>query len=98
MGGAGADREPHCPRAKTGRPPMPVKTMLRIHYLHVYGPDALCKRCSMLRSWSASMCTACLLGSALHARSLDEIRASSAAIRLDGSPQPIAVQDLRTLL
>jgi len=31
-------------------------------------------------------------------KSLDEIRASSAAIRLDGSPQPIAVQDLRTLL
>ena len=28
--------EPHCPRAKTGRPPMPVKTMLRIHYLHVW--------------------------------------------------------------
>ncbi|SDC45714.1 Transposase domain [Variovorax sp. CF079] len=25
--------EPHCPRAKTGRPPMPVETMLRIHYL-----------------------------------------------------------------
>ena len=25
--------EPHCPRAKTGRPPMPVATMLRIHYL-----------------------------------------------------------------
>ncbi len=25
--------EPHCPRAKTGRPPMQVETMLRIHYL-----------------------------------------------------------------
>ena len=25
--------EPHCPRAKTGRPPFPVETMLRIHYL-----------------------------------------------------------------
>ena len=25
--------EPHCPRAKTGRPPIPVETMLRIHYL-----------------------------------------------------------------
>jgi transposase, IS5 family len=25
--------EPHCPRAKTGSPPMPVETMLRIHYL-----------------------------------------------------------------
>lgn len=25
--------EPHCPRAKTGRPPMPVEAMLRIHYL-----------------------------------------------------------------
>jgi IS5 family transposase len=25
--------EPHCPRAKTGRPPMSVETMLRIHYL-----------------------------------------------------------------
>jgi len=25
--------EPHCPRARTGRPPMPVEMMLRIHYL-----------------------------------------------------------------
>ncbi len=25
--------EPHCPRAKTGRPPFAVQTMLRIHYL-----------------------------------------------------------------
>jgi IS5 family transposase len=25
--------EPHCPRAKTGRPPCAVETMLRIHYL-----------------------------------------------------------------
>ena len=25
--------EPHCPRAKTGRPPFAVATMLRIHYL-----------------------------------------------------------------
>ena len=25
--------EPHCPRAKTGRPPFAVETMLRIHYL-----------------------------------------------------------------
>ena len=25
--------EPHCPRAKTGRPPSAVETMLRIHYL-----------------------------------------------------------------
>jgi IS5 family transposase len=25
--------EPHCPRAKTGRPPFEVETMLRIHYL-----------------------------------------------------------------
>lgn len=28
--------EPHCPRAKTGRPPSAVETMLRIHYLHVW--------------------------------------------------------------
>ena len=28
--------EPHCPRAKTGRPPFAVETMLRIHYLHVW--------------------------------------------------------------
>ena len=25
--------EPHCPRAKTGRPPFAVETMLRVHYL-----------------------------------------------------------------
>jgi IS5 family transposase len=25
--------EPHCPRAKTGRPPFAVEAMLRIHYL-----------------------------------------------------------------
>ena len=25
--------EPHLPRAKTGRPPFAVETMLRIHYL-----------------------------------------------------------------
>ncbi len=25
--------QPHCPRAKTGRPPFAVETMLRIHYL-----------------------------------------------------------------
>ena len=25
--------EPHCPRAKTGRPPFAVETMLQIHYL-----------------------------------------------------------------
>jgi len=25
--------EPHCPRAKNGRPPFAVETMLRIHYL-----------------------------------------------------------------
>jgi transposase, IS5 family len=25
--------EPHCPRAKTGRPPFAIETMLRIHYL-----------------------------------------------------------------
>ena len=25
--------EPHCPRAKTGRPPFSVETMLRVHYL-----------------------------------------------------------------
>ena len=25
--------EPHCPRAKTGRPPFPVEVMLRVHYL-----------------------------------------------------------------
>ena len=33
MGGVVQIVEPHCPRAKTGRPPMPVETMLRIHYL-----------------------------------------------------------------
>ncbi len=25
--------EPHSPRAKTGRPPFPIETMLRIHFL-----------------------------------------------------------------
>jgi IS5 family transposase len=28
--------EPHCPRAKTGRPPFAVETMLRIHYLQLW--------------------------------------------------------------
>ncbi|MBT2305190.1 IS5/IS1182 family transposase, partial [Variovorax paradoxus] len=28
--------EPHAPRAKTGRPPFAIETMLRIHYLHVW--------------------------------------------------------------
>lgn len=25
--------EPHSPRAKTGRPPLPIETMLRIHFM-----------------------------------------------------------------
>ncbi|MCE2660898.1 MAG: transposase, partial [Rubrivivax sp.] len=25
--------EPHSPRAKTGRPPFPIQTMLRIHFM-----------------------------------------------------------------
>ena len=28
--------EPYCPRAKTGRPPFAVETMLRIHYLQLW--------------------------------------------------------------
>lgn len=28
--------EPHYPKAKTGRPPFGIETMLRIHYLHVW--------------------------------------------------------------
>src|ERR1700712_5833601 len=24
---------PHCPKSKTGRPPFPIETMLRVHYL-----------------------------------------------------------------
>jgi len=27
--------EPHYPKGKTGRPPFPIATMLRIHFLHV---------------------------------------------------------------
>jgi len=25
--------EPHCPKKKTGRPPFPIGTMLRVHFL-----------------------------------------------------------------
>ncbi|ALP68651.1 hypothetical protein AN416_38820 (plasmid) [Paraburkholderia caribensis] len=28
--------EPHYPKGKPGRPPFPVATMLRIHFLHVW--------------------------------------------------------------
>ena len=28
--------EPHYPKGKTGRPPFPIQTMLRIHFLHVW--------------------------------------------------------------
>jgi IS5 family transposase len=28
--------EPYYPKAKTGRPPFGIETMLRIHYLHVW--------------------------------------------------------------
>ena len=28
--------EPHYPKGRTGRPPFPVATMLRIHFLHVW--------------------------------------------------------------
>ena len=28
--------EPHYPKGKTGRPPFPVATMLRIHFMHVW--------------------------------------------------------------
>jgi IS5 family transposase len=27
---------PHYPKAKTGRPPFGIETMLRIHYMHVW--------------------------------------------------------------
>jgi hypothetical protein len=33
VGGAVQVVEPHCPRAKTSRPPFAVETMLRIYYL-----------------------------------------------------------------
>lgn len=41
--------EPYSPRAKTGRPPFAIETMLRIHYC-MYGPDAFCKLSLMMRS------------------------------------------------
>ena len=28
--------EPHYPKGKTGRPPFPIQTMLRIHFMHVW--------------------------------------------------------------
>ena len=60
---------------RVGRQPIGVAKMFAC-IASMYGPDAFCKRSLVMRSWSAYMYTACLLGSALHARSLDEIRAS----------------------
>jgi IS5 family transposase len=66
--------EPHCPRAKTGRPPFAVETMLRIHYLHVW--TRRLSQAPVIWKWSAYMYAARSSGKPLHARSLDEIRAS----------------------
>ena len=48
--------------------------MLRIHYLHVW--TRRLSQAPVIWKWSAYMYAARLLGKLLHARSLDEIRAS----------------------
>src|SRR6478735_6903049 len=53
--------EPHYPKAKTGRPPFGIETMLRIHYLHVW-TRRLLQAQLVTRRWSAYMYPACLVG------------------------------------
>jgi hypothetical protein len=66
--------EPHAPRAKTGRPPFAIETMLRIHYLHVWTRRLL----QALIATGNGLHTCIRLADGrmpVHARSLDEIRA-----------------------
>jgi len=60
---------------RVGRRPIGVAKMLRMYCLHVW-TRRLLQALFGDAKLSAYMYTACLLGSALHARSLDEIRAS----------------------
>src|ERR1700712_1427845 len=53
--------EPHYPKGKTGRPPFPIETMLRIHFMHVWTRRVLqAFFCDVKRS--ANMYPACLVG------------------------------------
>lgn len=61
--------EPHCPRAKTGRPPFAVETMLRIHYLHVWTRRLLQAFVDDVKR-SAHMYSACLMGDCCTAAAL----------------------------
>jgi hypothetical protein len=52
---------PHAPEGKRGRPPFPVETMLRIHFMHVWTRRVLqAFFCDVKRS--ANMYPACLVG------------------------------------
>lgn len=52
---------PHAPGGKRGRPPFPVETMLRIHFMHVWTRRVLqAFFCDVKRS--ANMYPACLVG------------------------------------
>ncbi|VTU45425.1 hypothetical protein SRS16P2_00141 (plasmid) [Variovorax sp. SRS16] len=53
--------EPYSPRAKTGRPPFAIETMLRIHYLHVW-TRRLLQALVDDEKQSAHMYSACLVG------------------------------------
>ncbi|EWS66432.1 hypothetical protein Y695_00298 [Hydrogenophaga sp. T4] len=67
---------PHAPApgAKGGRPPFPVQTMLRIHFLHVW-TDAFCKPLLVMFNGLHTCIRLADGQSSMHARSLDEIRA-----------------------
>jgi hypothetical protein len=53
--------EPHYPTGRTGRPPFPIATMLRIHFMHVWTRRVLqAFFCDVNRS--ANMYPACLMG------------------------------------
>lgn len=41
--------EPHSPRAKTGRPPFAIETMLGIHYLHAWTRRLLQVQCGNVK-------------------------------------------------
>lgn len=65
---------PHAPRAKTGRPPFELETMLRIHFVHVWTRRLL--QAFFVTINGLHTCIRLADGQTLfHARSLDEIRA-----------------------
>jgi hypothetical protein len=53
--------EPYSPKARTGRPPFAIETMLRIHYLHVW-TRRLLQALVDAEKQSAHMYSACLVG------------------------------------